>query len=271
MTDKEPIDLSEALIPSAGEKIDPHELARRDLKKALPKRFYKQAAVAEDNGRFALTLDGRRARTPARHELAVPSRALAERIAAEWAAQADVIDPAAMPVTRIVNSALDGVSREMEAVAAEIVKYAGSDLLCYRAGDPRSLVAEQADAWDPVLAWMRERHGAFFILAEGVMFVEQGDAAMAAVRKAVAQSVGEGDAAPLRLAALNVITTLTGSALLALAFAQGFLSAEETWKAAHVDEDFQIRNWGEDFEAAARRERRWAEMQAAAAVLEGTA
>jgi chaperone required for assembly of F1-ATPase len=270
MTDKPPpIDLSEALLPSAGEKIDPHELARRDLKKALPRRFYKEASVAQEDGRFALTLDGRRARTPARNMLAVTSRALADKIALEWAAQTDVIDPATMPLTRIVNSALDGVAKEMEAVAAEVVKYAGSDLLCYRASDPQSLVAEQAAAWDPVLAWMRERHGAFFILAEGVMFVEQTPAALGAVSKAVALSVGEGEAAPLRLAGLHVITTLTGSALLALAVAQGFLTVEEAWKAAHVDEDFQIRNWGEDFEAAARRERRWAEMQAAAEMLRG--
>ncbi len=269
MTDKQaPVDLSEALIPSAGEKIDPHELARRDLKKALPRRFYKEASVAEEDGRFALALDGRRARTPARNMLAVPSRDLADRIALEWGAQTDVIDPATMPLTRIVNSALDGVAREMEAVADEVVKYAGSDLLCYRASDPRSLIAEQAAAWDPVLAWVRERHGARFMLAEGVMFVEQTQAASEAVRKAVASSVGESDAAPLRLAALHVITTLTGSALLALAVAQGFLNLEDAWKAAHVDEDFQIRNWGEDFEAAARRERRWAEMQAAGALLQ---
>lgn len=260
-------DLAKDLLPVHGEGIDPRELARRDMQKSLPNRFYKQAAIERDGEAFALALDGKRAGTPGRTPLAVHDEKLAHALAAEWNAQEKVIDPATMPLTRIVNSALDGVAREMEAVAAEVVKYAGSDLVCYRASDPRSLVAEQAAAWDPVLAWMRERHGAFFMLSEGVMFVEQTPVALDAVRKALASSIGESEAAPLRLAGLHVITTLTGSAMLALAVAQGFMDTAAAWKAAHVDEDFQIRNWGEDLEAAARRERRWAEMQAAAELL----
>lgn len=260
-------DLQKDLTPKPGENIDPVELARRDQKKHLPRRFWKQAGVEETDGRFALALDGRRARTPAQNALAVPSRALAEALVAEWDAQGEFIDPAAMPLTRIVNSALDGVAREMSATLEEVVKYAGSDLLVYRAGDPESLVREQAAAWDPVLDWARETHGARFVLSDGVTFVAQPQASIEAVRRAFADVTGTGDAAALRLAALHVMTTLTGSALLALAVAQGFLDARAAWSAAHVDEDFQMRAWGEDAEAMARRERRWREMEAAARIV----
>lgn len=261
-------DLEKDLLPNPGETIDPVELARRDLKKGLPRRFWKLTSVEEADGRFALTLDGRRARTPAKNVLAVPSRALAEAMAAEWEAQGEYIDPGEMPLTRIVNSALDGVAREMDATLEELVKYAGSDLLVYRAGDPASLVAEQAAAWDPVLDWARERHGVRFVLSEGITFVTQPDASIEAMRSAFAAVVGEDEASPLRLAGLHVMTTLTGSALLALAVAEGFLDGQAAWKIAHVDEDFQMRAWGQDAEAMARRERRWREMEAAAMMLQ---
>ena len=261
-------DLSKALLPSSGEAIDPAEMARRDLRKNLPKRFYKAAGVAVDGGRFALALDGRPALTPARNRLAVPSQDLARAMADEWSAQGEVIEPAGMPLTRIVNSALDGVAGQMQTVGAEVAKYAQSDLLCYRAGSPQNLVAEQAAAWDPVLAWVRQAHGARFILAEGVMHVAQPEAALAAVRRAIDEVVATGEAAPLRLAALHTVTTWTGSALLALAVAQGHLSAADAWRVAHVDEDFQMRAWGEDMESLARRAQRWTQMKAAAQILE---
>ena len=257
-------DLSKALLPEPGEKIDPHELARRDQKMHLPRRFYKDTGVEADGDLFALTLDGRRARTPARNALAVAREPVAQALAAEWAAQGEFVDPGEMPLTRLVNAALDGVAAEMDAVRDEVVKYAGSDLLCYRAGEPESLVRDQSAAWDPPLDWMRRRWGARFILAEGVVFAAQTEPALAHVREAVDAAVGDGPDAPLRLAALNVMTTLTGSAILALAVAHGELTAAEAWTAAHVDEDFQIRAWGADAEAEARRARRWLEMQAAA-------
>ena len=261
-------DLGKALLPGAGEGIDPVELARRDLKKSLPKRFYKLAAIEPDGELFALALDGRRARTPARNALTLPSAPLAQALAAEWNAQAEYIDPGEMPLTRLVNSAFDGVAREMDATAAEIVKYAGSDLLCYRAGEPQALAAEQSERWDPLIAWAREALGARFHLAEGVMFVDQPAETKHVIAAAVARIVGDGPAASLRAAALNVVTTLTGSALIALALAHRRLTAQEAWSLAHLDEDFQMRAWGADSEALARRERRWREMQAAGLVLD---
>lgn len=224
----------------------------------LPKRFYTVAEAQERDGQFVLSLDGKPARTPGRAPLGFPVRSLAEAVAAEWAAQIEVIDPATMPLTRLANAAIDGVAKELEAVAADVVKYAGSDLVCYRAAGPDRLVARQATGWDPILAFARDELGARFVLAEGVTFVEQSAEALEAVRRAVPTD----DA--FVLAGLHSITTLTGSALIALALHRGRLSAEEAWAAAHVDEDWNVELWGEDFEAAARRAARWAEMQAAA-------
>jgi chaperone required for assembly of F1-ATPase len=243
---------------------DPSRAIRADMKQVLPRRFYKDAGVREENGAFALVLDGRPARTPAKNSLSVADLKTAEALAAEWRAQAEVIDPAGMPLTRLVNSAIDGVASRMADVAEEVSRYAGSDLLCYRAGDPERLVARQAELWDPVLDWARDELGARFVLVEGIMFAEQPLGALAAVRS----SVGAVED-PLALAALSTITSLTGSVLLALAVAHGRMTAEEAWAAAHLDEDFQMEVWGGDEEALERRLRRWSEMEAAAMVVAG--
>ena len=167
-----------------------------------------------------------------------------------------------MPLTRLANSAIDGVRGREAEVRADIAKYAGSDLLCYRASEPEGLVRRQAELWDPVLAWGREALGARFAVAEGLM--PRGAARGGAARPLRGRWRAT---TPSRLAALHVMTTLTGSALLALAHARGRLTAEQAWAAAHVDEDWQIGKWGEDAEAAARRQRRWCEMQAASRML----
>jgi chaperone required for assembly of F1-ATPase len=239
---------------------DPVASARQAMRPAYPKRFYRQATAGEAEGGWRLLLDGRSAKTPGRNHLAVPTQALAEALAAEWEAQGELINPTTMPVTRIANAIIDGVVPGPAPVAEEIVKYAGSDLLCYRADAPETLVARQAVAWDPVLAWAREALGARFILSEGVMHVTQPEPAIAAIRAAL-------PADGWRIGATNVVTTLTGSALLALALLHGRLTAEETWNAAHVDEDFQASLWGHDEEAVERRATRKREMMAAATVL----
>ncbi len=251
-------DLSKDLLPVHGEEIDPVEMARRDLKKPLPKRFYAKAHFDLRDGAHALLLDGRPAQTPGRNRIALPTPAAAQLVADEWQAQGEQIDPNTMPVTRIVNSAIDGVAREMDAVRAEIARYAGSDLVCYRASEPDGLVEAQARLWDPVLDFAREKLGARLVLAEGVMFAEQPDHALLAVRRAVDAVEGE-----MALAALHVMTTLTGSALIALALVQDHLDLDAAWTAAHADEDFQMRIWGSDAEALARRDKRWLDMKAA--------
>ena len=257
-------DLLSGLLPHGGEPIDPVAMARRDMQKNLPRRFYKTATVAERDGAFAILLDGRPAKTPARHPLALPTRAAAEALAGEWNAQGELIDPALMPLTRIVNSALDGVGGQIDAVVAEIAKYGGSDLVCYRAADPEALVRAQAAAWDPLLVFAREGLGARLICAEGVIFVEQPAPALAALRDAVAAVARSGAGSPIALAALHVMTTLTGSLVIALAVVHGEIAVADAWRAAHVDEDFQMQVWGADEEALRRRERRWVDMEAAA-------
>ncbi|MFH6782608.1 MULTISPECIES: ATP12 family chaperone protein [Methylobacterium] len=240
---------------------DPVRAARQSAKPALPKRFYEEAGVAPAEDGFRLVLDGRPARTPARRYLAVPQAALAEALAAEWGAQGEFIDPARMPLTRLVNSALDGVSERREAVIDDLSAYAGTDLVVYRAGDPARLVAAQATAWDPVLAWAHEALGARFVLSEGVMHVTQPEASLQALRRAIAAVES-----PTALAGLHSMTTLTGSLLIALAVLHGRLTPQEGWTAAHVDETFQAEVWGRDAEAEARLDRRREEFEAAARV-----
>lgn len=241
-----------------GKSGTPKVLGKEALRPPLPKRFYKEVSVAPGRGgSHEVRLDGRSVKTPKKRPLAVPTPALAEAIAGEWRAQGAEIDPATMPMTRIANTAIDAVSDAMAEVAADLVAFAGSDLLCYRAEGPEALQERQAAAWDPVLAWVREALGARFLLAEGVMPVTQPEAALAGVGRAVAAM----DA--FALSALHVMTTLTGSALLALAQARGILSPDAAWAAAHVDEDYQIELWGPDAEAEARRAYRKTEFDAA--------
>jgi chaperone required for assembly of F1-ATPase len=253
-------DLS-ALFVEAGER-DPLKAAQRDMKRPLPKKFYSEVGVEPEGEGFGIALDGKPVRTPAREKLVAPTRALAEALAEEWRRQGEQIDPADMPITRMVNTALDGVSREMAATAAEIAKFAGSDLVCYRAGDPESLVAEQNAAWNPILDHYRDSYAARFVCAEGVVYVAQPSESLAVIEGLVAREAAQPDGA-LRLTALHVMTTLTGSVLIALALVEGALDFDAAWGAAHVDEDHEIRLWGEDEEASARRAARLKEMRAA--------
>jgi chaperone required for assembly of F1-ATPase len=244
----------------ATDPLDPTEAARRAMRPPLPRRFYREANVEESEGGFRVLLDGRPVRTPARGFLLAPSRALAKALAAEWDSQGESIDPATMPLTRLANSIIDGVAATPAPVAADIEKYLGSDLLFYRAEGPQGLIERQARLWDPVLAWAREALGARFVLAQGVVHVMQPAGAIAAARAAIPND-------PWRLGALHAITTLTGSALLALALAGGHLTADAAWDAAHVDEDWNMEQWGRDEIALARRTARRAEMDAAATIL----
>jgi chaperone required for assembly of F1-ATPase len=228
---------------------------------AQPQRFYKAVTVEGAAGSFRVLLDGKPMRTPAKRGLVLPTRGLAEVIAAEWSAQGARVDPRSMPLTRLANSAIDGVAGREAEVRADIAKYAGSDLVCYRADGPEELVRRQAECWDPILAWARDALGARFDVATGIMPVTQPEASKAAVAGAL-----DGLDA-FTLAPLHVMATLTGSVLLALAHARRHISAEAAWALAHIDEDFQIGKWGWDAEAGARRERRWAEMAAASRML----
>src|ERR1700722_8771681 len=240
--------------------LDPGEAARRTARGPQRKRFYVSAGVVETPDGFAITLDDRPVRTPSGRPLAAPNRKIADAIAAEWDAQREIIDPLTMPFTRFANSVADAVADRVDAVIEDIVKYLGSDLLFYRAGHPEPLVAREAAHWDPVLFWAANTLGARFILAEGIVHVRQPDAALQAARGAL-------PADPWSVAALHVVTTLTGSALLALALLHGALDADSVWAAAHVDEDWNIEKWGLDQEVTARRASRLVDFKAAADLL----
>jgi len=240
--------------------LDPQESARRSMSPKLRARFYKEAAVSEVADGFHVLLDGRAVRTPARRPLAAPARALAEAISVEWRAQQDAVDPATMPLTRLANSIIDGVAAQPQPVREEVEKYLGTDLLFYRAEGPEGLLALQAEHWDPLIAWARDAHGARFVMAQGIAYTKQPTEAMAAMAKIIPSD-------PWPLGAVNVITTLTGSALIALALATRKITVDEAWAAAHIDEEWNMKTWGRDEMVMQRLNYRRLDMDAAADVL----
>jgi chaperone required for assembly of F1-ATPase len=234
--------------------------AQRAMRPALRKRFYRDVAIEETAEGFGVLLDGKPVRTPARNPLAMSTQPLAQALADEWSRQSDSIDPDLMPLTRLANSIIDGVTTQSAAVREEIEKYLGSDLLFYRAEGPASLVELQTRHWDPVMAWARDTLGARFVLAEGVVFTSQPSQSLEAARHAI-------PADAWRLGAMHSVTTLTGSALLALALLHDAITADQVWTAAHVDEDWNMERWGQDETVLTRRALRRTELDAAATVM----
>ena len=208
-----------------------------------PKRFYERAAAAPDGGAWAVQLDGRTARSPGRRPLTGP-RALAEAMAAEWDGQGETLDMSAMPLTRLHGAFLDADEEARAGWAATPVRYAGTDLLCYR-GDEPALAARQAEAWQPYLDRAGERLGVRFAVTEGVMAVRQDEALLAAL-------AARADAmpAPARYV-LSLLTEITGSAVLALSVLWGD-DPDAAFAASRLDERYQEERWGQDAEAMAR-------------------
>jgi chaperone required for assembly of F1-ATPase len=241
---------------------DPVEAARRAVQSPQRRRF-KAVTIAAGEGEkagHAIYLDGKPVRTPGRRALAAPEAELARALADEWAVQGEYIRPAEMPLTRLANTIIDGVAAAREEVAVEIRKYLASDLVFYRAESPAPLRARQAQHWNPIVAWARQTLGADFALGSGVVYVAQPTAALNAAAAAL-----PGDA--WRLGALHAATTLTGSALIALALMHGAVTPEAAWQGAHVDEDWNMEQWGRDEIALKRRGFRFAEFGAAALIL----
>ncbi|MET0240816.1 MAG: ATP12 family protein [Sphingobium sp.] len=212
------------------------------------KRFY-TLAISErdgDTGLHRFLLDGRPVKTPERAPLAVPGEAVAAAIVAEWMAQGERIDAATMPVTGFANATIDRVLRDVDAFAHTITAYAESDLLCYRAGDPAELAEEQARHWEPLLDWARQRYDVTFAVTSGIMPVDQPATTVARLGAAVVAL------SPWVMAGFATIVSITGSLVGSLALIEDVLSADALWDAAHVDERWQERRWGEDAEATAR-------------------
>jgi chaperone required for assembly of F1-ATPase len=210
------------------------------------KRFYKEAAIEEKDGAFRVLLDGKPVRTPGGNPLALPGRALAEAIAAEWRGQKEEIAPVSMPMLRLANTALDGVAANRLAVADAILRFGEHDLICYRAAAPPELAALQDRSWSPMLEWLAARHGARLAAGAGLAHIPQPPEALAGLRRAVE---GMDDFA---LAALHVMASITGSLVLALALAEGELNPAQAFQLSRIDEDYQGGKWGMDAEAETR-------------------
>ena len=236
-------------------------VGKSGLEQQHPKRFYTLATTEQREAGWCILLDGRLVRTPGKNLVSVPSSALADALAREWDGQQDVIDPATMPLTRIVNTAADGVAHKANEVRDEIVKFAGGDLLCYRAEHPQELVERQQAAWDAPLTWLAEAHGVHLKTTSGIMPITQPQPELQKFRSLLENYDG------LQLAALHVTVTLTGSAVLGAAALTGKILPEDAWLAAHVDEDWQIAQWGEDDEPIARRQNRQRQFWAASEII----
>jgi chaperone required for assembly of F1-ATPase len=226
------------------------------------KRFYKAADVVAEGGGFSVTLDGRPLRTPGKRRLVVSRRALAEAIAAEWGSQTETVAPASMPITRLVNTAIDHVVHCRDDVRRAVARFAETDLLCYRAEEPPELAARQEDAWQPLLNWVNERYGAALTPVDAMLPAPQPAAALERLGAAVAVFDDFG------LAALHSAVAACGSLVLGLALAERRIDAEAAWAASVLDETFQIEKWGLDAEAERRRAALRIDIAAAGRVLE---
>jgi chaperone required for assembly of F1-ATPase len=228
-------------------------LSRDRIHRPLPKRFYKSVAVTDQLG---IALDGRNVKTPLKAALVLPTRPLAEAVATEWDAQVVVINPHAMPLTKLANTAIDRATTEKSKIAAEILEFAGSDMVCYRAESPAGLVLRQTTHWDPIIAWAKADLKVDFATVSTITHKRQSSSSLGDLEAHI-KSLD-----PFSFVAVHNLTTLTGSALLATMLAVGKISSDAAWLAANVDEDWQIATWGKDDEAMARRAGRLNEFSA---------
>jgi chaperone required for assembly of F1-ATPase len=210
------------------------------------KRFYKEVSVAPVEHGFAVLLDGKPVKTPARHALTLPTETLASAIAAEWREQGTKIVATSMPLLRLANTVIDGIAANREQVIAAILRFGENDLLCYRAHQPPDLVARQHAGWDPVLDWVSQRHGAQMRVSQGLDHVDHPPQTLAALRWPL-----EGLDA-FTLGAMHVIASVTGSLVLALAVLDEALSGARAFELSRLDETYQAEKWGQDAEAAKR-------------------
>jgi chaperone required for assembly of F1-ATPase len=242
---------------------NPMKRAQKQMLTPLVKRFYKDVSVQGQGGQFGVLLDGKPVKTPARKSLAFPTEAAAQLVAKEFSDQATEINPTHMPFTRLANTAIDGVANEIDAVQEDIKRFCGNDLICYRADAPDKLVLRQSDVWDKYLNWIRDQHGVRLKMTEGIMHVEQPAEAIETFGKILRRY---SDA--FSLSCMHAMTTLLGSAVMALAVADKKFDVLQVWNDAHLDEDWTIENWGTDDEAMQRRANRWIEMKSASAFLD---
>jgi len=225
------------------------------------RRTYQAVAVVECRGGYGIALDGKPITTPEGRPLVLPSRPLAQALAAEWQAQGQHVDPLAMPLTRLAGSAIDLVGPHRAAVVERTAAYAETDLLCYRALGPEALAEHQEAEWQPLVDWVAQHLEAPLRVTAGIVAIEQPALSLATLRRAVEASDD------WHLTALAAATAACGSLILGLALAEGEIDAEATWALSELDESYQIELWGEDPEARRRREVQRADIAAAARFL----
>ncbi|WP_455475239.1 ATP12 family chaperone protein [Bartonella sp. B17] len=232
------------------------------LHKRLPKRFYKEVKIVCEEEKFSILLDKIPVKTPARRHFVVPTEAFAALVAQEFENQKEVIDPEKMPITRIVNTVIDGIADDMQAVFEDLLRFVACDMIFYRAQTPKELVQRQCEQWDPLLDWAEEKLGSRFNLTEGLMHVEQPQEAIQAVSNYLRKIES-----PYILAVLHTMTTLTGSALIALAVFAKKIDPDHAWNIAHLDENWVMEQWSADKEAMERLAYKKAEFNAAATII----
>lgn len=226
------------------------------------KRVYKTVAVTAEDGVYGVALDGRPLHTPSRTKLEHSAKALVEAVAEEWDAQKELIDPASMPMTKLLNTSLDRIAPNTVAVIDGLMSYADADLLCYRAERPSSLIERQAKVWQPILDELNAKRGISLTICSGLMPHKQTEETIAAITTAI-ESYGL-----MELTAFQAAASLTGSLVLGLALVDGHLSGAEIAAAAYLDETWQMEKWGEDKEALERKAQLEAEVLAVERFLE---
>ena len=211
------------------------------------KRFYKDVSVCEKEDHFAVLLDGKTIKTPEKKLCVMPTEVMANKIAEEWREQGEDINPGSMPITKLMNTAIDRVGGRRTELIEELVEYAGTDQLCYRADHPPELIEQQNSCWDPLLKKITVAHGVELKTTCGVVFVQQPKEQMDKIRNYLA-AIGD-----FPLMAFYMMTTVTGSVTIGINLFEGHITADEAWNAGQLDENFQISQWGTDAEAEERR------------------
>ena len=243
------------------ERFEPFAKAREIARPVLPRRFYEKVTVEAGAHGHEVRLDGRPIKTPGGRLVALPTPELAHHVAGEWSVQGEHVDAATMPLTKLCNSALEMVTADPEAIVREVAGFASHDLICYRAHYPEALAARQAKAWDGVVNAMQAKLGCRMNITAGVISIAQPDGLVPALENRIRGL----DA--FRLTALHAMATLVTSVSLAILVLEGDIEADDAWQRAHVDEDWNIAQWGEDHEAAMLRQSRWREFEACAKLI----